>query len=267
MTEQNESISSAGHVPDAQQLLTLCVDRMPFAYILWGPDQRVLDWNPAAARIFGWSLEEARGREARELMLQGPDSHPDCLREAFCRADGETTLKVCRGISKGGKKLACEWHNTPLRDAAGKGLGVLSMVHDITDRDQVEQELRESRKLFQTIIDSEPECVKLLNRDGTLIMMNRAGLDMIEADSLEQVKGPVRLPPDNDPASRPLHAGDRAGVPGRGGVSHVRDDRAARQEVVARDPCRAPAQRQGRDHRPARHHPRRDGPEKTPKRS
>jgi PAS domain S-box-containing protein len=54
---------------------------------------------------------------------------------------------------------------------------------------QVEKDLFESRKLLQAIIDSGPECINLIAADGTLIMMNRAGLDMIEADSLETVKG------------------------------------------------------------------------------
>ena len=42
---------------------------------------------------------------------------------------------------------------------------------------------------LQAIIDAEPACVKLLAGDGSLIMMNRAGLDMIEADTMDQVKG------------------------------------------------------------------------------
>ena len=54
---------------------------------------------------------------------------------------------------------------------------------------QQEQEFGADRKLLQTIIDTEPECVKLLDRDGNIIMMNLAGLAMIEAESLDQVKG------------------------------------------------------------------------------
>jgi hypothetical protein len=42
---------------------------------------------------------------------------------------------------------------------------------------------------LRTIIDTEPECVKQLAADGSLLQMNRAGLDMIEADSLDQVAG------------------------------------------------------------------------------
>ena len=43
--------------------------------------------------------------------------------------------------------------------------------------------------MLQTIIDAEPECVKLLDENANLIMMNRAGLDMIQAESFDQVRG------------------------------------------------------------------------------
>ena len=38
---------------------------------------------------------------------------------------------------------------------------------------------------FRTIFDSEPECVKLVGPDCTLIDMNPAGLRMIGAESIE----------------------------------------------------------------------------------
>ena len=56
-------------------------------------------------------------------------------------------------------------------------------------RKQAEDALRESEKFLSTIIETEPECVKLLAADGSILMMNRAGLDMIQADSFDQVKG------------------------------------------------------------------------------
>ena len=51
------------------------------------------------------------------------------------------------------------------------------------------KELLRTKNYLRTIIETEPECIKLLARDGTLLDINRAGLEMIEADSLDQVKG------------------------------------------------------------------------------
>jgi PAS domain-containing protein len=43
-----------------------------------------------------------------------------------------------------------------LRDAAGKVVGVLSMVHDVTGRKMIEAELSESKKFLQTVIEASP---------------------------------------------------------------------------------------------------------------
>lgn len=51
------------------------------------------------------------------------------------------------------------------------------------------QQIAERERELRTIIETEPECVKQVAQDGTLLAMNRAGLDMIEADSLDQVVG------------------------------------------------------------------------------
>jgi PAS domain S-box-containing protein len=54
--------------------------------------------------------------------------------------------------------------------------------------------LRRSQARLQAIVDAEPECVKLLDRHGNLLEMNPAGLRMIEADSLDQVRGHCVFP-------------------------------------------------------------------------
>ena len=50
-------------------------------------------------------------------------------------------------------------------------------------------ELARSELKLRTIIDTEPECVKLLDGDCRLLMMNPAGLRMIDAESEDQVRG------------------------------------------------------------------------------
>ena len=63
------------------------------------------------------------------------------------------------------------------------------LSRDITERRLEAKRLADSELQLRTIIENEPECVKLLARDGTLLQMNRSGLDLIEADTLEQVMG------------------------------------------------------------------------------
>ncbi len=60
---------------------------------------------------------------------------------------------------------------------------------EITDRQQIQSQLAERGIHLRSILESVPECVKLLSEDGTLLDMNSAGLRMIEADSISQVVG------------------------------------------------------------------------------
>ncbi|MEO9021524.1 MAG: PAS domain S-box protein [Ginsengibacter sp.] len=62
-------------------------------------------------------------------------------------------------------------------------------AEDITERKMVESELAESENRLKTILQNEPECVKLMDEDGNLLEMNPAGLAMMEADNLEMIKG------------------------------------------------------------------------------
>ena len=52
-------------------------------------------------------------------------------------------------------------------------------------------ELRASEARLSTIIESEPECVKIEDAEGQIIQMNAAGLVMMEADNFEQVQGKI----------------------------------------------------------------------------
>src|SRR5438046_3129934 len=51
--------------------LQLQIDRMPIACMTTAPDFTITSWNPAAARIFGYSDEEIVGQSASRLLPDG----------------------------------------------------------------------------------------------------------------------------------------------------------------------------------------------------
>lgn len=66
--------------------------------------------------------------------------------------------------------------------------GIVINVRDVTSQHQAEIDLRESQARLQAIFDSEPECVKLIDADCRLLDINLAGLRILEADSIDQVR-------------------------------------------------------------------------------
>ncbi len=64
-----------------------------------------------------------------------------------------------------------------------------ALRRDLKNRKKTKQKLIESESLLRTIIETEPECIKMVDENGLLLQMNPAGLQIIEADSLEQILG------------------------------------------------------------------------------
>lgn len=64
-----------------------------------------------------------------------------------------------------------------------------TQLGSLIERKRAEAALRRSENELRAIIEAEPECVKIVKADGTLVQMNAAGLAMIEASRPEQVIG------------------------------------------------------------------------------
>ena len=55
-----------------------------------------------------------------------------------------------------GSRLWIDTTKVPLTDATGKPYGVLGVYEDITERKRTEEELKESRQLLETVIETAP---------------------------------------------------------------------------------------------------------------
>lgn len=156
----------------------------------WNITTNKVTWSDEVYRLFGISPEEFGARyeaflkfvhpEDREMLDRAvkksvAEREPYDIDARIMRPDGTLWIMSARGEVIYGET------DTPLL--------MRGVLQDITERKQAEAALRENEKLLRAIIDAEPECVKLLSRDGSLVTMNPAGLAMIQADSLDIVKG------------------------------------------------------------------------------
>lgn len=109
--------------------------------------------------------------------------------------------------------------NVILNNDSATGVDYLDgILIDITDKKIAEVALAESENYLRTIIAAEPECVKLLDKDGLVQEMNPAGLAMIEADSLEEVKGKSILNIVNKPYRKSFYRLIKDGFKGESGI-------------------------------------------------
>lgn len=142
--------------------------------------------NPAAATTLGYKIEQMVGRNLSEFL--SPSSRPRF--DIYLRriANSGTDNGLMQVQTSAGKELTWHYHNV-LSPTRGKSLQVLGHALDVTDQQEIQEQLRESQEQLQAIFDNEPECVKVIDKDGIILEMNPAGLAMIEADDPSQVIG------------------------------------------------------------------------------
>ncbi len=123
--------------------LGLPIDRLPLAYLQYDADLRVRDWNAAAERLFGYTREEALGRDPIGLIV--PLSAGPFVRDVIrrLRSGDMDAHSVNENRTKDGRTITCQWFNTPLVGPDGRFVGGISLAQDITERTRAEWALRD----------------------------------------------------------------------------------------------------------------------------
>jgi PAS domain S-box-containing protein len=152
------------------------------------PERKFEYVSPSVFFMTGYTPDEHYANPDLGLQMVHADDRGKLADVVAGRIDPRQPLTL-RWVRKDGRTIWTEQRNIPITDASGRVVALQGIARDITDRIMTEEKLRESERFLQTIIDTEPACVKMLARDGSLLMMNQAGLDMIDADSFDQVRG------------------------------------------------------------------------------
>ncbi len=161
----------------------------------WEIATDTVTWSDEMFRIFKRNPAEGAPSYEEHPRIYHPDDMKELSRVAeIAQRDGTPYELELRAIRSNGDIRICLARGFAERGSDGKVTHLFGSLQDITERKQIEVALVNSERFLQAIIDTEPECIKLLDVDGNLLMMNRAGLAMIEADSFEQVQGQCVCP-------------------------------------------------------------------------
>ena len=144
------------------------VENTPLGIIEWDTDFRVTHWNRAAEEIFGYSSEEAIGRHAHDLIVTSATrTEIDQLWHQLLARKGGTRSINANNTKQGAVRI-CDWYNTLLLNSKGAVIGVASLVNDVTEQKQLEEEFR----LFRYTIENSADAVFWINTEGGFDYVN-----------------------------------------------------------------------------------------------
>ncbi len=169
-------------------LLAAIVDSSDDAVVSKKLDGTITSWNQSAERLFGYNAQEAIGQHITLIVPWERRSEEEDILRRLARGERVEHFETVRR-RKDGTYLDVSLTISPIRDAVGRVVGASKVGRDISERKRIEAALRESEERFRAIVETTPECVKLISVDGTLLHMNRPGLKMVGARSADEVVG------------------------------------------------------------------------------
>jgi PAS domain S-box-containing protein len=152
-------------------------------------DRRIVMTNPFFTKLFGYSLDELKGKTTEIIYADPADFHDQGKVRYRVDAAAEEPVYEMRYRRKDGTEFESETLGGPVNDREGKVIGYIGVIRDISQRKESEKRLARSESYLRAIIDNEPECVKLVDGEGVVLDMNPAGLAMLDTDSPQDVIG------------------------------------------------------------------------------
>src|SRR3954453_12976295 len=144
---------------------------------LVGPDGTILKANRAELELLGYAQDEYIGRNIREFHAD----QETISKILVCLGQGEKLDKHPARLKAKDGSIKHVLITSSVLFEGGKFIHTRCFTIDVTEQRQAEEKARQDRELLKSIVETTPECVKIVDREGRIVYMNAAGLRLVEA--------------------------------------------------------------------------------------
>jgi len=145
-------------------LLAAIVDSSDDAIVSKTLEGIITSWNASAERLFGYPASEAVGQHISLIIPVNRRDEETVIIERIKQGKRIEHFDTVR-IRKDKTPLDISLTISPVRDASGKIIGASKIARDITQRKQIERELRDSEERYRILADALDTQVQFRTRD------------------------------------------------------------------------------------------------------
>lgn len=182
ITEQKKYEQKLQHEKEFSDTI---INAMPVNFYMIDKDMKFCRWNKA--------LEQSLGYSAREIANLNP-------LESYDEKDhGLVCSKIDEALQKGQTELEVDifkknrekrrFYITGKRFETEQGMYILGASVDISERVQVEKQLRESEKRWEQLVNENPNLVQLTDEQFRIKFVNPAGARLYGEENFEGLQG------------------------------------------------------------------------------
>ena len=148
----------------------------------------VTSWNASAERLFGYRAEEIIGRPITQIIPADLQDEENNILSRLRHGEPVEHYETVR-VTKKGRPIDVSLTISPIRDTAGRVVGVSKTVRDITERKKTETELEKARAALRARADNLEQIVAERTQE---LRETIAELESFSYSISHDMRGPLR---------------------------------------------------------------------------
>jgi PAS domain S-box-containing protein len=195
--QAQQEITERKRAEEELRSLSAIVEQSVDSIVCTDTEFRITYVNNAAEELFGWSLDELKGKTP-DLFNAEPLA--DEIQEQIYTtvSSRETYFGEALNVRKNGRMFYCQFKVSPLLDENGDIYGYMGSQRDVTERKQAEEALRESEERFRSLVETTSDWIWEVDQNGVYTYASPKVRDLLGYEP-EQVIGKTPfdlMPPD-----------------------------------------------------------------------
>jgi PAS domain S-box-containing protein len=208
IAEHRQTEAARDHHAARERLFSAAVESSSDAIVTKSLDGTITGWNPAAERLFGYTAEEAVGKNIGLIM---PPDRTAEARDIVRRIGWGETIEhyETERLRKDGRRVEVVLSISPIKTPSGAIIGASKTARDITESKRTAQALRQQIEERRRIFETSQDLILITDTRGTLVqvspsaetilgytpkeMIGRNASEFLHPDDLEISREEMRL--------------------------------------------------------------------------
>ena len=188
---QNQFAEQRQH--KASQTLALHLEKSLTAIVEWDLNGVIKRWSDQAEFILGWNEKEVLGKMPTSWPLKHPSQKVQLeeLQKSFQAAESESCQFSIVITDFSGKAKHVDFASSKSADLFNQEKSFLGLVHDVTDRVEIQQELVRSQSRLQDLYENAPDMYFSVDANGVIQSVNQFCADYLGYQKEELLNKPI----------------------------------------------------------------------------
>ncbi len=152
----------------------------------------VTSWNKAAEHLFGFTAENMIGVPITRIIPANRLDEEAIILDKAVRGESSSHLETGR-LAKDGRVIPVSVTVSPIRDDSGRVIGISKIARDLSGLHHLNDELQRRGALLQSILDTIPEGLIVIDRQGIVQYFGAAAERMFGFAPNEVIGHNIRL--------------------------------------------------------------------------